>query len=188
MDKEEKMGLKLWAFFVVPLIICTLGTAFGLLGYFLGYVFGIPQRFHLPIAMRGLGAIVLGIGFALLGWIFRYRKPGAVLVSTYVTMCKSIRRTPPQEKSARSEPLVLQGPQRYVRHPMYLADVLLFLGWWLVLDYTLILFLAFFFFLWFNLVVIPFEEQELKALYGKEYEAYARSVPRFFPSLNSRWR
>jgi protein-S-isoprenylcysteine O-methyltransferase Ste14 len=61
--------------------------------------------------------------------------------------------------------------------------VVLLLGWWLVLDYTFILFMAFLFFLWFNLVVIRFEEKELKALYRQEYETYATSVPRFFPSL-----
>ena len=70
---------------------------------------------------------------------------------------------------------------------MYFAVVVLLLGWWLVLDYTFLLFMAFLFFLWFNLVVIRFEEKELRALYREEYETYAKSVPRFFPSLKRRW-
>jgi protein-S-isoprenylcysteine O-methyltransferase Ste14 len=37
-------------------------------------------------------------------------------------------------------------------------------------------------------VVVPFEEKELKALYGQEYEAYVKSVPRFIPSLKSKWK
>jgi protein-S-isoprenylcysteine O-methyltransferase Ste14 len=45
--------------------------------------------------------------------------------------------------------------------------VALFLGWWLLLDFTLLLFMAFLFFLWFHLVVIRFEEKELKALTEK---------------------
>jgi protein-S-isoprenylcysteine O-methyltransferase Ste14 len=65
--------------------------------------------------------------------------------------------------------------------------VVLLFGWWLVLAYTFLLFMAFFFFLWFNLVVIRFEEKELRALYGKQYETYAKTVPRFFPSLKCRW-
>jgi protein-S-isoprenylcysteine O-methyltransferase Ste14 len=181
------MGVKQRAFFVVPLVIVTLAVVFSLLGYFLGYAFGIPDRLGMPPAVRGFGVAVLGLGFALMGWILRYRTPNDILVSTYVTMVKSIRRTPPEEKSSRTEPLILQGPQRHVRHPMYLADVVLFLGWWLTLDYTFLLFLALFFFLWFNLVVIRFEERELKAIYGKKYRAYTRAVPRFFPSLKSRW-
>ena len=65
--------------------------------------------------------------------------------------------------------------------------MVLLLGWWLVLDYTFLLFTALLFFLWFNIVVIRFEEKELKALYREEYETYAKSVPRFFPSLKCRW-
>ena len=71
---------------------------------------------------------------------------------------------------------------------MYFAVVVLFLGWWLLLDYTLLLFMALLFLLWFTLVVIRFEEQELRALFGEEYEAYARAVPKFFPSWKARWR
>ena len=53
---------------------------------------------------------------------------------------------------------------------------------------TFLLFMAIFFFLWFNLVVIRFEEQELRALFGEEYEAYASAVPRIVPSWKARWR
>ena len=181
------MRVRQQALFVVPSVIIALGSAFGLLGYLLGNALGLPDRFQMPLALRAVGVAVLGVGLAIMAWILRYRRPVEIIASTYVTMCKNIRRTPPAEKSSRTEPLILQGPQRHVRHPMYFAVVVLVLGWWLVLDYTFILFMAFFFFLWFNLVVIRFEEEELKALYAEEYEAYAKAVPRFFPSLKSRW-
>ena len=130
---------------------------------------------------------MLGLGLGILGWLSKYRKPGDVLVSTYVTMHKSICKKSAEQRTARTEPLVLQGPQRHVRHPMYFAVVVLLIGWWLVLDYTFILLMAFFFFLWFNLVVIRFEEAELMALYGEQYAAYVKAVPKFFPSLRRRW-
>ena len=171
------------ALIVVPLIIIVLASAFGVLGHFMEIAFGMPSRLCMPPALRGVGVVVLALGFLFMGWVFRYRKPAEILLSTYVTMRKFIRRTRPGDASARTEPLVLQGPQRHVRHPMYFADVILLLGWWLVLDYTFLLFMAFFFFLWFNLVVIRFEEKELRALYGEQYETYAKTVPRFFPSL-----
>ena len=171
------------ALIVVPLIISVLAGAFGVLGYFIGIAFGVPSRLCLPPALRGVGVVVLALGFLFMGWVFHYRKPAEILLSTYVTMRKFIRRTRPGDASARTEPLVLQGPQRHVRHPLYFADVVLLLGWWLVLDYTFLLFMAFLFFLWFNLVVIRFEEKELRALYGEQYETYAKTVPRFFPSL-----
>jgi protein-S-isoprenylcysteine O-methyltransferase Ste14 len=141
----------------------------------------------MPPVVRGVGVVLLALGFLFMGWLFRYREPVEILASTYVTIRKSIRRTQPDDASARTEPLNLQGPHRHVRHPLYFAVVVLLLGWWLLLDYTFLLFMAFLFFLWFNLVVIRFEEKELKALFREEYEVYAKSVPRFFPSLKCRW-
>ena len=181
------MRVRLQALVVVPLVIGAIASAFGVLGHFLGNALGMPGRLGMPPALRGAGVVVLALGFLLLGWVFRHRKPAEILASTYATMRKAVRRTRQDEASARTEPLVLQGPQRHVRHPMYFAVVAIWFGWWLALDYTFLLFTAFLFLLWFNLVVIPFEEKELKALYGEEYEAYAKSVPRFLPSLKSRW-
>ena len=181
------MGVRQQAFVVVPLVILVLATAFGTLGYFLGNALGMPGRLDLPLPLRAVGVVVLWLGLQLLGWLCKYRSPIEILVSTYVTMRKAVGRAAPQEASARTETLVLQGPQRYVRHPMYLAVVVLFLGWWLVLDITFVLFMALLFFLWFNLVVIPFEEKELRALYPAEYAAYAHAVPRFFPAWEPRW-
>jgi protein-S-isoprenylcysteine O-methyltransferase Ste14 len=181
------MGIRQQVLIVVPLIISVIISAFGALGYFIVIVFGIPSRLGIPLALRGVGIVVLALGFLFLGWLFRYRKPADILTSTYVTMQKAIKRTRPDDTSLRTEPLILQGPQRYVRHPMYFAVVVILLGWWLVLDYTFLLFMTFLFFLWFNVVVIRFEEKELKALYGEEYETYAKVVPRFFPSLKCRW-
>jgi len=181
------MSTKQKALIVVPLIISLLGSAFGVLGYFMGEALGMPSRLHPPALLRASGGIVVAFGFIVLGWLFRYRKPVEILLSTYVTMQKAIRRRPLQDTSSRAEPLILQGPQRHVRHPLYFAVVVLLLGWWLVLNYTFLLFMALFFFLWFNIVVIRFEEHELRALFGEGYEAYAKLVPRFFPSLKSRW-
>ena len=181
------MVIRQQALIVVPAIIGILASIFGLLGYFIGIIFGIPSRLGMPLILRSVGYVVLTLGFFLMGWIFKYKKPIEILISTYVTMLKSIKRTPLGKVSSRKELLILQGPQRHVRHPMYFAVVVLFLGWWLVFDRTFLLFMALFFFLWFNAVVIPFEEKELKALYEEEYKAYAKAVPRFFPSLKCRW-
>jgi len=175
------------ALIVVPLIIGTLICIFAVIGYFVAGALGIPIRLHLPVMMRAAGVGVLALGFAFMGWIFKYRSPVEIIMSTFVTMRKSIRGAPLREESARTEPLILQGPQRHVRHPLYFAVVVLFLGWWLLLDYTFLLFMALLFLLWFTVVVIRFEEQELRALFGEEYDAYARAVPMILPSLRPRW-
>lgn len=181
------MSLKCRAMIVVPLAIVALATTFGAIGWILVRWLGLPVRFQMPWPLRAGGIVVLGLGLAILGWLSKYRRPGDVLVSTYMSMRQCLRKTASPQSDARIEPLVFQGPQRHVRHPMYFAVVLLWLGWWLVLDYTFVLLLAFFFFLWFNLVVIRFEEAELMTLYSEQYAAYAKAVPRFFPSLRRRW-
>jgi protein-S-isoprenylcysteine O-methyltransferase Ste14 len=176
------MSTRWRATFIVPSFAIVLAATFGTIGYLLDSVLGIPARLHMPWAVRSGGIMVLGLGLGILGWLSKYRKPGDVLVSTYVTFRKFVLGTAWEEPTGRTEPLVLQGPQRYVRNPMYFAVVVLWLGWWLVLDYTFLLWMAVFFFVWFHLVVIPFEERELRALYGKEFEAYVKAVPKFFPA------
>lgn len=176
------MSAKGWAMLVVPVLIAALCAVFCGLGYLLTAAIGLPTRLGLPWAARGAGAVVLLSGMALMAWIWTYRPPGEVLLSTFETIRKAVRRAPLEQPAERTEPLVLVGPQRWVRNPMYLAVVVLWLGWWLVLDYTLLMPLPAFFLLWFNLVVIPMEERELLALYGHQYSDYIRAVPRFFPT------
>ena len=130
--------------------------------------------------------VVLAVGFLFMGWLFLYRNPSDILASTYVTIRKSIKGTRPEAVYGRTEQLILKGPHRHVRNPMYFAAVILLLGWWLAIDYTFLLFMALLFFLWFNLAVIRIEEKELKALYNEEFETYAKSVLGFFPSLKCR--
>lgn len=171
------------AFLIAPLVIITLIITFGLLGHLIAMVFGLPARLGLPLLVRIFGVVVLLTGFLLMAWVFSYRKPADVFISTFLTMQKVITGTLTKDKSARTEPLVIEGPHRYVRHPMYFAVVVIVLGWWLVLDYTFILLMVCLLVPWFNLVVIRFEEQELRAIFGAQYESYLKSVPRFIPSF-----
>jgi steroid 5-alpha reductase family enzyme len=181
-DSSGSMRTKVTAF-LLPLLLVALLTTFCGLGYVLARVLGLPMRLGLPPLFRFGGVLVLVIGFSLLIWIFKHRRPTDVVLSTYISFVKVLRRANPQEPSGRAEPLVITGPHRCVRHPMYFAVILLVAGWWLVLDYTFLLFLPVCLFLWFNFVVIPFEERELRALFGEEYEAYTRRTPRLFPFL-----
>lgn len=86
-----------------------------------------------------------------------------------------------EERADRTEPLVIEGPSKYVRHPLYFAVVILVLGWWLLLDVTFLLLSTVPLLLWFNFVVAPFEEEELRAIFGEQYERYTEEVPRMIP-------
>lgn len=174
---------RLTALITVPLLVTVLLTAFCGLGYLIVSVLGISHRLGFPFVLRLGGLIFMGAAFTIFIWLFRHRRPMDILVSTYVEITKNFQRASPQDQPKRSEPLVVTGPQRYVRHPLYSAAILLVVGWWLFLDYTFLLFLAVFLLLWFNFVVAPFEEKELKSLFGAEYESYIKETPRFLPSF-----
>lgn len=163
------------------LAVLTLWALFLALGYAGTIALRIPLREGFPTAIRLLGALLVLSSFILFAWLFKYRRPLDVLISTYVTFSKMAKRTSLHERFLRTEPLVVAGPYRYVRHPLYAGVVLLVLGLWMALDYTSLLVTAVLFLLWFNSVVAPFEEKELRAIFGNEYEEYAKRVGRMFP-------
>lgn len=174
-------SIKAKAITLVPLIVFVVVATIFSLGYFTTSIFGIPSSFAFPLPVRLLGLLLLTLGSIFIGWLFRYRKPIDILVSTYITLLKIGRRTRLEERSGRTEPLVITGPYRYVRHPLYFGVVVLVLGWWLLLGYTFLLFSAIFLLLWYNFVLTPFEEKELKAVFGEQYEQYMKEVPRMIP-------
>ena len=79
--------------------------------------------------------------------------------------------------------LVATGFYRYVRNPMYvgiLAAILghfLWFGYWNLLIYEAVVFLAF------HTFVTIYEEPTLKIKFGAAYEDYLRNVPRWIPRL-----
>lgn len=82
--------------------------------------------------------------------------------------------------------LVVTGPFRFVRNPMYLADLAILVGaavWFesaVLFVYTAVLFGGLCIFL------VGFEEKALLHRYGPVYDAYCARTPRFLPALGSR--
>jgi len=175
------MTIQTKALLLVPLFVSVVITVFSALGYVVITIIGVPFSLGLALPARLIGLLLLASGLLLLGWLFRYRKPADILISTYFTLLKAAKRAPLEKLSGRTEPLVIQGPYLYLRHPLYLGVVLLVLGWWLVLDYSFLLFSAALLLLWFNFVVAHFEEKELRAIFGEQYEQYSKEVPRMIP-------
>jgi protein-S-isoprenylcysteine O-methyltransferase Ste14 len=174
------------ALILVPLAVFTVLLAFFALGYLVTLAFKIPLRFNFPLPVRLIGVLVLLSGFLFLSWFFRDRMPVDVLVSTYVSLSKVARGVRLEERSGRTERLVVKGPYRYVRHPLYLGVLWLLLGWWLLFDFSFLLLSTVLLLLWFNFVVAPFEEKELRAMFGEEYERYAKGVPKIIPFTTRR--
>jgi protein-S-isoprenylcysteine O-methyltransferase Ste14 len=155
-------------------------TSLFALSYLVTELLGLPGL-GLPLAARVVGVALVVVGLGVAGWIFLYRSPAAMALSTYVTLTKLFSGAPVEGWSGRKENLVVAGPQRYVRHPLYLGVILLTFGWALEGSYTFVLIGAVALLLWFWLVLIPFEEKELRALFGELYVEYARGVPTLVP-------
>ena len=98
------------AFVLVPLAVFIVMLFFFTLGYVVTLAVQIPLSLGFPISVRVIGLLVLLFGFLFLGWFFIDRRPVNVLVSTYVTFSKAARRIPLEERSGRTEPLVVKGP------------------------------------------------------------------------------
>lgn len=173
-------------FISVSLVVFGVIVFFFALGHVIAIILGIPFSFGFALPVRLLGMLVLVSGFLLFGWLFKYRRPTDILASTYVTFSKVKVGVLLEKSLGRTEPLVVRGPYRYVRHPLYLGVVLLVLGWWLLLDYSFLLVAVILLLLWFNFVVAPFEEKELIAIFGDQYLQYSKEVPRIIPFTKHR--
>jgi protein-S-isoprenylcysteine O-methyltransferase Ste14 len=114
-------------------------------------------------------------------WVFKHRNPRNVIASTYVTFTKMFGKTPVAEKAGRTEPLTVDGPQKYVRNPLYFGVIVMVLGWAVLTGYPYIFIATLVVLIWFGLVLIPFEERELHALFGVEWEGYSQETPMLFP-------
>lgn len=81
--------------------------------------------------------------------------------------------------------LVVSGAFAYVRNPLYVGNMLMYLGIgimsWALFPYLQIIALAFFF--WQYIVIIKEEEGFLLSKYGKSYENYCAAVPKLIPSF-----
>lgn len=119
-----------------------------------------------PLALR-----LAGIPLVLAGAL--------VLVESFVRFVREGRGTP--APVAPTEKLVVGGPYRWVRNPMYLAvgaaiaGQALLLAQWVLVAYLVL----------FALAVVAFvklhEEPALRARYGDQYDAYRAAVPGWWP-------
>jgi protein-S-isoprenylcysteine O-methyltransferase Ste14 len=81
--------------------------------------------------------------------------------------------------------LLVTGPYRHVRNPIYLGSVLVQLGtilWFgslLLIPYVLLFIVAY------QVLIVFFEEPFLHRRFGAAYEEYVRKVPRWIPRLRA---
>lgn len=119
-------------------------------------------RFDLTLG----GAVALGLGLALLLW--------CVVVFYRVGEGSLAPWSPPRH-------LVVVGPYRWSRNPMYVAVLLLLLGWAVLFASAALAWYASAVALAFHLRVVWGEEPWLARQHGAAWTVYAANVPRWWP-------
>jgi protein-S-isoprenylcysteine O-methyltransferase Ste14 len=82
--------------------------------------------------------------------------------------------------------LVVEGPYRVVRNPMYWSVLCVTLGEALAFRSVALAEIGCVFFAFAALFVMVFEEPMLRRKFGEEYEAYCRRVPRWLPRFGNK--
>ncbi|MEX1071611.1 MAG: isoprenylcysteine carboxylmethyltransferase family protein [Anaerolineales bacterium] len=119
-----------------------------------------------PLALRWIGVALMATVLPLLIWMFRS-------LGTNIT---------PTVKTRAKHELVVSGPYKYIRHPLYSFGSLFFLGflllagnWMLTLGGTVALYALF--------ARTPQEEDMLVEKFGDEYRDYMKRTGRYLPKL-----
>jgi protein-S-isoprenylcysteine O-methyltransferase Ste14 len=159
--------------------------------------------------MRKLTAVVGSAGFLVLApgvvaglvpwWLTRwrvgacYRGPvrvtgavltgagAAALLGSFAQFAVEGQGTPAPPAPAGQ--LVVHGPYRYVRNPMYLAVLAVITGQGLVLGRPVLLGYGAGVAAAFTGFVYGYEQPALASRYGSQYEAYRQTVPAWWPRL-----
>ena len=115
---------------------------------------------YLPLYVR---LVVLGITLIMAMFLFR---SGHVVVS--------------QEQ--RPNRVVITGAFRYVRHPLYLASILVYLG--LAVSTASLFSFIFFVVIWiFHNYIASYEEKLLESKFGEEYMKYKKRTGKWVPRI-----
>lgn len=117
------------------------------------------------------GVIVLALGAAIYAWcLWDFAAFG--------------RGTPLPIDAPRR--LVVRGPYRYTRNPMYLGVIIFVLGWAALFVSAALLGYAALVSLVCHFFVVIYEEPKLHDLFGAEYDNYRSQVGRWLPSFSGK--
>lgn len=153
-------------------LILALRSIFGLAGWLSALVYLVNPAWmawahlDLPAWVRWSGAAIMAMCLPLIYWIFNS-------LGTNVTPTVAIRR---------EHTLVVHGPYRWVRHPLYTVGFIAFIGFSLL---SAIWFTGTMLVLGFGVLAMrtPLEEKRLVERFGDEYRAYMRRTGRYLPRL-----
>ncbi len=118
-------------------------------------------------------SLISGFSVALIGEAIRFWG---------VSICGSETRT---TGAVGATNLVTDGPFGYVRNPLYVGNILMYVGCG-IMSNALVPYLVLVAFVWFAIqyhLIVSREEEHLRTAFGNEYATYCAHVPRFIPRV-----
>ena len=95
---------------------------------------------------------------------------------------RSMRTSGRNRSHQVAEVLNTKGMYSVVQHPLYLANILIWIGWTTLLCIPWLIVVATFVFVVYYLFIIYAEEQFLRGKFGQDYERWHRRTPRLIPN------
>ena len=123
-------------------------------------------------------------GWAITGWVLVAVGVALYLACAFWGFAARGRGTPAPFDPPKK--LIVEGPHRIVRNPMYWSVAFVMLGEALAFRSLRLAEIGIVFYASTMLFVLGYEEPILRRKFGAEYEAYCRQVPRWFPRLRSK--
>jgi protein-S-isoprenylcysteine O-methyltransferase Ste14 len=123
-----------------------------------------------PLAVRVVGIVLISVS-------------GILTVATFVRFSTEGVGVPFPTDPPSSRKVMVGGPYRYVRNPMYVSYVLALVGLTLLLSRPVLLVYTAGLLIFMVLFVRLWEERTMAKRFGAEYEAYRKQVPAWWPRL-----
>ncbi|TFH34829.1 MAG: isoprenylcysteine carboxylmethyltransferase family protein [Anaerolineales bacterium] len=155
----------------LPILLLRMGLAIPLLASLLLYVV-YPgalawSQLSLPAWLRWLATGVALLTLPFVRWVFR--SIGRNISETVLTK--------------RDHELVMAGPYRWIRHPLYASALLVLFSLSLVASSWFLLLYSLAALVVFRVIVIPVEEEQLTKTFGEAYRGYQSHSGALFPRL-----
>ena len=135
----------------------------------------IVQRFRVP----------LGFLFAAVFLFFARPTVLTLIIGAVISIIGLLIRAWAAGHIRKNQKLAISGPYAFTRNPLYVGSFVMGLGftiasgvWWLAILFAIL-------FLGIYLPVMRVEAKELIAIFGDEFEKYAKAVPLFIPRLSA---
>jgi protein-S-isoprenylcysteine O-methyltransferase Ste14 len=121
-----------------------------------------------PVGVRALGVALIAVA-------------SLVMIAAFARFPAEGGGTPFPTNPPSSDRVIVGGPYRYVRNPMYVAFVVAIIGLWLLLARPVLLIYAGAFFVAIAAFVQWYEEPTMRKRFGQQYVEYCSRVHRWLP-------